>query len=106
MMDFQHAPIEIVQPQRIDIQQRQRLRGQRPVDRAIAAHLSVVAHTPQQAQRHARRAASAPRDLGQAAGIDRDVEQIRRALNDLLQHGLFVIVQADTPIRSARAAAN
>ena len=73
-------------------------------DRAVRAHLRVVADAAQQPVGDARRAARPPGDLGRGGVVDRHVENPRRAADDLLEIRRRVELQPvdDAEARSQR----
>ena len=68
----QQRPVAVVEAQAVDAQPGQRRVGHAGVDRAVAAHLRVVAHAAQQAVGDAGRAARAPRQQHGPVVADRD----------------------------------
>jgi hypothetical protein len=72
------------------------------VDAAVAVHLGVVADALEQPIDDTRRAPTAPRDRPGRGGIDRDVEDRRRPIDDLGELVLGVEVE---PIRGAEPVA-
>ena len=73
-------------------------------DRAVGAHLRVVAHAAQQPVGDARRAARAARDLARRVCVDRHAEDPRRSTHDLVDVALGVEVEAvdDAEARAQR----
>ena len=63
------------------------------VDLALAAHLGIVAHPPQQTVGDARCAAAARRNLHRAILIDLDAQNFSGTLKDDLQVGVGVELQ-------------
>ena len=74
----EHAAVQVVQPQFVNLEQRQRLVRHLGGDAAIGAHLGIVAQAPQQAQRHTRGAAGAAGNRLRPFDVDGRIEQPRR----------------------------
>ena len=96
------APVHGVEAGGVDFERRQRLVGDRAVDRRRAADRSEIAHPAQQPAGDARRAAGAARDLVRAVGGDADAEHARAAIDDLFKLGLGIEIEPD---RNAEAVA-
>ena len=80
----------VVQAQRIDLQEVERLRCHVAGDHAAGAHFGVVPHPFEEAQSDARRAACALRDLADAVFLDGDRKQRGGAVHDL-EHGIQIV---------------
>src|SRR5437773_560937 len=79
----QDARVHVVQPELVYVEALQGFERDRGRDLAAGAHLGVVAHALQEPVRDPRRAAAAPRDLGDARGVRLDAENSRRPGDDL-----------------------
>ena len=79
------AAVHLVEPDRIDIEQPQRLVGEPARHLARALDDREIAHPSQKAARDARRAARAPRDLVGAFFREREADDARAARDDALQ---------------------
>src|SRR5512134_562121 len=89
----EEAAVEPVQAARVDALAVERVPGDRLGDGAVAAHLGVVAHAPQQAVDDPGRAARAPGDLPRPRRVDARLEDGRRAGHDAGQLRLRVEVE-------------
>ena len=74
--------VEPLEPGLVDLEQLERLVGDRDRDHARVAHLGDVADAAQDAVRDPRRAARAPGDLVGGVGLDLDAEDPRAAPDD------------------------
>ena len=98
----QELAVEALEPDRVDLEQRQRLLGDRGRDDSLVTHLGDVAHAAQDAVRDPRRAARAARDeLCRVVG-DLDAEDAGRAAHDRRELDRAVVVE---PEREAEAVA-
>ena len=75
-------PIDFVEAERVDAQQRQRLPGDLKVDAAFSTNLREVADAAQQAVRNARRASGTLCNLSCAALVNFDLHQSGGAPHD------------------------
>src|SRR5437773_5516974 len=91
---LQQPAVQRLEADLVDLQHGKRVPGDVDGRPAVAAHLGVVAHAPQEAVRDARRAASSAGDLGHGVDVDLDVEDPCRAADDLLELRLGVEVEA------------
>ncbi len=91
---FQHATIDLVQAQRIDLQQVQRAGSDFPRYDALAAHLGKIAHTAQETQGNTRRTACPPSYLGDTVRFGFYLKHGRCPLHDGLHGCLVIVVQA------------
>ena len=82
---FEQLAVHHVKTFRINVEHRQRLRGDGLRDRAIGLHIGKVAHAAQQPVGDAGRTARAAGDFHRACGIYRGVEQTGAAGDDALQ---------------------
>ncbi len=90
----QHLVVQLVQPQMIDFEPRQRLQRRLLGYHAVALHLRVVPHPAQQSIRHARGAAGSSGDLPYAVVLRHDIEQPGGALDDGGDGVLVVEIEA------------
>ena len=96
----QQPAIDLVEAVLVHLEQLQRRVRDVERDRAVGAHLRVVAHAAQQPVGDARRAARAPGDLDRRGVVDRHAEDPRRSADDLLEVGRRVEVE---PVDDAEA---
>ena len=73
-------PVDLVEAELVDLEQRERVAGDRGVDATVGAHLRVVAHPLQQPVGDARRARGcATRSRVAPSGVELDAEDLRGA---------------------------
>ena len=87
---MQHPAIDVVQAQRIHLQQSQGVLRHCPGDHPVRADLSVVADAFEQAIGNARRPPRPPGDLGHTPFLNSDLQNPRRAPHNLLHSALLV----------------
>ena len=86
-------PVELVEAQVVDLEQRQPIGRGLGSDDAVGADFGVVAHPLQQAVGDAGRASRPTSDFSPAVGMQRDVEDARRALDDRFELLDAVVVE-------------
>ena len=78
----EHAPVERVEPEMVDLQPVERLVCHLPCDNAVCRHLRKIAHAAKDAVGDTRRAAAAAGDLLRPVVLNAYAEDTGAALND------------------------
>ena len=94
--------VDVVEPQSVDLHHVQGPLGFLRRDDAVALDVDVVPDAAQQPVGHARRPSRAQGDLAGPGIVDLDLEDPGRALDDLLQVFVFIVIEA---VDDAEAAA-
>ncbi len=92
---LQVRPVEIVEPEPVDLQDVERHVHDRRRQRAVAADIGVIPHSPQQAIHDPRRAARARRQARQGGGVGLDLQQRGVALDDAAQLWFGVVLEVE-----------
>ena len=87
-------PVDLVEAELVDLEQRERVACDVGGDPAVGAHLGVVAHPLQQPVRDAGRSPGAARDLVGAVGLELDAEDRRDPAEDRGELVVRVVVEA------------